>query len=182
MSTRIADILLHPVRLRIVLALGSDRLTTADLQRHMPEVAQATLYRQVAALVEAGLLEVVEQRQVRGGVERTYALVPSAAAIDPTEVAAMTSEEHMSGFVTFVGALIGAFGRYLDDPGADLTEDSVGYRQAAIWVDDTERTTLVSELATALAPYLAHEPRAGRERVLLNTILIPDVTAASAEE
>ena len=181
MSTRTADILLHPVRLRIVLALGSDHLTTADLQRHLPDVAQATLYRQVAALVDAGLLEVVDERQVRGGVERTYALVASAAAIDPAEAVAMTSEEHLSGFVTFVGALIGAFGRYLADPATNLAEDSVGYRQAAIWVDDAERTMLVSELAAILAPFLVHEPRAGRERVLLNTILIPDVTAVSAE-
>ena len=182
MSTRTADILLHPVRLRIVLALGSDHLTTADLQRHLPDVAQATLYRQVATLVDAGLLEVVDERQVRGGVERTYALVHSAASIEPAEVATMTSEEHMSGFVTFVGTLIGAFGRYLTDPRANLAEDSVGYRQAAIWVDDAERTRLVGELAAVLARYLAHEPRAGRERVLLNTILIPDVTATSAEE
>ena len=51
------ELVLHPVRLRIVQAfLGTPSLTTAQLRERLPDVPAATLYRQVATLVEGGLL------------------------------------------------------------------------------------------------------------------------------
>ena len=116
MSQTRAEILLHPVRLRIVLAFGAERLTTAQLSHRLPDVAHATLYRQVAALAEAGMLEVVSERRVRGGVERTYVLAADAATLGPVDASGMSKDELLSGFVVFAGTLIDAFGRYLEDP------------------------------------------------------------------
>ncbi len=54
-----ADLLLHPVRLRIVQAFLGDRaLTTTELQAELPDVPAASLYRQVARLVDGGVLGV----------------------------------------------------------------------------------------------------------------------------
>ena len=53
MTSSAAAVLLHPVRLRIVLAMGDEQLTTAEIAQHLPDVAQATLYRQVAVLADA---------------------------------------------------------------------------------------------------------------------------------
>jgi DNA-binding transcriptional ArsR family regulator len=177
MSETRAEILLHPVRLRIVLAFGADRLTTAELAERMPDVAHATLYRQVATLAEAGILEVVAERRIRGGVERTYALVADASSLGPGDVAVMDRDALLSGFVVFTGTLVGALSRYLDDPAATPAGDPVGYRQAGIWLDDTERSELLERLRSAVVPYLQNRPTADRERLLLNTILIPDRSA-----
>lgn len=177
MSQTRAEILLHPVRLRIVLAFGAERLTTAQLAHRLPDVAHATLYRQVAALAEAGMLEVVDERRVRGGVERTYALTAEGATLGPDDVSGMGKDELLSGFVVFAGTLIDAFGRYLDDPAAKPGEDPVGYRQAGVWLDEAERVELLERLRAAVAPYLENEPTDERERLLLNTILIPDPAA-----
>ena len=49
-----SDILLHPVRLRIVLAVANDEITTADLAERLPDVATATLYRHIATLLDKG--------------------------------------------------------------------------------------------------------------------------------
>ena len=70
-----ADLLLHPVRLRIVQAFLGDRaLTTSDLAAELADVPAASLYRHVARLVDAGVLAVVAERRVRGALERTYVL------------------------------------------------------------------------------------------------------------
>jgi DNA-binding transcriptional ArsR family regulator len=169
-----AEILLHPNRLRIVLAFGAEHLTTAEVADRLPDIAQATLYRQVATLADAGLLEVVNERRIRGGVERTYALASDAARLGPEDASAMSNDELLRGFVVFAGTLIDALGRYLDDPAAKPGEDPVGYRQAAIWLDDAERAELFERLRSAVGPYLENEPTEDRERLLLNTILIPD--------
>lgn len=174
MSESAAEILLHPVRLRIVLAFGSEQLTTAQVAARLPDVAHATLYRHVGTLAEAGVLDVVAERQVRGGIERTYALVANAVKLGPDQATAMSKDELLRGFVVFAGAMIEAFERYLEHPSADLREDPVAFRQAAIWLNDTERADLVERLRDAFTPYLENEPTQDRERLLVNTVLIPD--------
>jgi Fe2+ or Zn2+ uptake regulation protein len=61
--------------MRVVLALGADDLTTKQLRKRMPEVAQASLYRAIARLVDAGVIAVVERRQRGGAMERVYRAV-----------------------------------------------------------------------------------------------------------
>jgi hypothetical protein len=68
-------------------------------------VAPATLYRQVARLVDAGVLAVVSERRVRGATERTYVLRVSAANISLDEIEAMSAEDHRQAFMSFVAAL-----------------------------------------------------------------------------
>lgn len=72
--------LLHPVRMRVVLALGSDDLTTKQLRKRLPDVAQASLYRAIARLVDAGIVAVVERRQRGGAMERVYRAVKAPDA------------------------------------------------------------------------------------------------------
>lgn len=178
MSPTKADILLHPVRLRIVLALSSDRqMTTAQLADYLPDVAHATLYRHVAMLADAGLLETVAERRVRGGVERTYALASGAGYLGPEDVAAMSTDEQVRGFTVFAGLLIDGFSRYVSDGRAQPVADLVGYRQFPLWLDETEGRELVERLRSAIGPFLENDARPGRERVLLSTILFPDLGA-----
>src|ERR1700685_3764438 len=102
-----ANLLLHPVRLRIMKAfLGERRLTTAQLAAELDDVPAGSLYRHVALLTRAGVLQVVGERQVRGAVERTYALAPSAARIGSGEAAPMTAQEHTQAFMAYVAGML----------------------------------------------------------------------------
>jgi hypothetical protein len=58
--------------MRVVLALGSENLTTKQLRKRLPDVAQASLYRAIARLVDVGIVAVVEHRQRGGAMERVY--------------------------------------------------------------------------------------------------------------
>jgi Bacterial regulatory protein, arsR family. len=67
-----SEILLHPVRLRIVQAFLGDRaLTTSQLAAELDDVPAASLYRHVALLSDAGVLRVAAERRIRGSLERT---------------------------------------------------------------------------------------------------------------
>ena len=83
----------------------------------------------------------------------------------------------LAGFVTFVGALVEAFGRYLDDEASEPAFDPVGYRQAALWLTDTETTDLVESLVAVIEPYQVNKRSPERRRILLNSIVIPDASA-----
>jgi hypothetical protein len=169
-----ADLLLHPVRLRIVQSFLGDRaLTTSQLRSELPDVPAASLYRHVALLVNGGVLSVVAERRVRGAVERTYVLRTAAARISMDEVAKMTPDEHRQAFLAFVAGLIGDFDRYFAREDVDPVRDGGSYNVAGMWLDDTELLEFGRELLTVIQPRLANAPRPGRKRRILATVLIP---------
>ncbi|MGD0452965.1 MAG: helix-turn-helix domain-containing protein [Solirubrobacteraceae bacterium] len=169
-----ADLLLHPVRLRILQAFLGDRaLTTADLRAELPDVSPASLYRHVARLVDAGVLSVVAERRVRGAVERTYVLRVAAATVNLDELAKMSREDHRQMFMAFVAGLLGDFDRYLSREDVDLLRDGVSFGMSGVWLDDAELAELRRELARVIQPRLANAPRSRRRRRILGSVLLP---------
>ena len=168
-----ADLLLHPVRLRIVKALMGDRtLTTSQLAAELPDVPVASVYRHVARLATAGVLQTVAECRVRGAVERTYGLLPVAARIGPEEAAAMSLDEHARAFMAYVAGLLADFDRYLaGDP--DPVRDGADYRVGALWLADAEYADFLRDLARVVQPRLANIPTSGRRRRLVYSVVLP---------
>jgi hypothetical protein len=169
-----ADLLLHPVRLRVVKAfLGDRELTTAQLAGELGDVPLGSLYRHVATLAGAGVLRVVSERRVRGAVERTYVLRPAAAQMQPEEVATMTPDDHARAFIAFVAGMLADFDNYVFSDGFDPIADRATYRIAAIWLTDAEYVRFLRELVALALPLLSNEPRKGRRRRLFYQVLMP---------
>jgi len=174
MSELPADLLLHPVRLRIVQAMAGRPMTATEVKNLLGDVAQATLYRHLRQLKEGGLLEVVDERQVRGGVERTYQVVTEAVSLGADDLAGADRDDHFRYFTTFVGTLLTDYASYLGAGPIDLAADRVGFRQVPLWLSDEELDQLVEEIGTALRSRLDYAPGPGRRRRLLNSIVMPD--------
>ncbi len=169
-----ADLLLHPIRLRIVRAFLGDRaLTTSDLRDELSDIAPTTLYRHMTRLVAGGVLTVVAERRIRGAVERTYVLRMSAASLGLDHVEAMSVEDHRQAFMAYIAGLLGDFDRYLARGDVNLLRDQVGYSLAAMWLDDAEFAELRRELARVLQPRLANPPTPGRTRRIYARVLLP---------
>jgi hypothetical protein len=169
-----ADLLLHPVRLRIVKAFLGDRaLTTTQLAAELDDVPAGSLYRHIALLTKAGVLQVVAERRVRGAVERTYTLRLYAAQIQPGEVAAMTLDEHAQAFMAYVAGLLADFDRYLEVGVPDPVRDGAAYRVAAMWLTEAEFADFVRDLQALAQPRLANAPGKGRSRRMLYSVLLP---------
>ena len=174
-----AELLLHPVRLRIVQAFLGDRaLTTSQLRQELEDVPSASLYRHVARLVDAGVLSVVAQRRVRGAVERTYVLRPSADSISVDHLATMSADEHRQMFFAFLAGLIGDFDRYLAREEMDLLKDGVSYRLFALWLDDNEVAELARDWIRVFQPRLVNAPSPGRTRRIVATVTLPGAEGA----
>ena len=168
------ELLLHPVRMRIVHAMsGGVTRTTSDMLARLPDVSKATVYRHVSLLAEAGVLEVVSEQRVHGAVERRYRLYRPRAVIDPDAAASMTLEEHRHGFAAAMAALVAEFNTYLDQGHADPTADKVGYRQIPLWLSQEERAELISQIHTILLSHMDNQPGPDRRLHLLSPILFP---------
>jgi DNA-binding transcriptional ArsR family regulator len=174
MSELMGDLLLHPIRLRIVQALVGQPMTAGELKNVLGDVAQATLYRHIKALEAGHLIEIIAERPIRGTVERTYGVVEEAVSLSADDLADAGIDDHFRFFATFVGTLLADFAAYLGAEPADLRSDGVGYRQAALWLSDEEFDELMAELRSAVQRRIGSEPTPQRRRRLLTTIVMPD--------
>lgn len=180
--TRTRDLLLHPVRLRIIQALAGRPMRPLELKEHLGDVSQASLYRHLGQLESGGLIEIVGERPVRGGVERTYAVVADAVALGPAELEDADAEDHLRFFATFVGALLSDFAAYLETSELDFVADRVGYRQVPLWLTDTEFDEMAGAMSEIVQARLGNEPSPSRRRRLLTTIVLPDDRATEGEQ
>ena len=169
-----ADLLLHPVRLRIVKAFLGDRaLTTSQLAAELDDVPAGSLYRHIARLTKAGVLQVVAERRVRGAVERTYTMRLPAAQVQPDEARAMTLDEHAQAFTAYIAGLLADFDRYVASAPADPVGDGATYRVAGLWLTDEEVLSLARDFREMMEPRLANAPGKGRRRRMLYTVFLP---------
>lgn len=169
-----AELLLHPVRLRIVQTmLGRDELTTRELAAKLTDVAAATLYRHVAALVDGGVLEVVAERRVRGTVERSLRVRTEVASVDPDDLA-LDDLTLRAGFLAYLASLASAFDTYLTAPRGTLEADLVGFRQNAVIATDEEWNSVLATVRAAVTPLAtrASVPVEARRR-LFATVSLP---------
>ena len=168
------DLLLHPIRIRIIQALlDGSALTTKQLKLQLTDVPSASLYRHVAMLADAGVLVVTGERPVRGTVERRYALHLPSAAVGPAEARALSLDDHRRAFTAYAAALLADFDRYLDGADADPVGDGVSFTQMTLWLSDDELATLRRKLAELLVPLSAHRPGKDRTKRILSTVLMP---------
>ncbi len=177
-----ADLLLHPVRLRIVQAMIGRPMTASDVKNLLGDVAQATLYRHLKQLHEGGLLEIIDERRVRGAVERTYRVVTETVSLGADDLVGVDADDHFRYFATFVGTLLSDYASYLQTDRIDLAADRVGFRQVPLWLSDEELDELVEELGSVLESRLDRLPGNGRRRRLISTVVMPDDRSNAPEK
>ena len=169
-----ADVLLHPVRLRIVQALLPERqLTAQEIGKHLGDVPQATLYRHINKLLDAGIIEVTHERPVGGAIERVYVVSQGQAVIGEDGIAHATPEDHHRFFSAFCFSLMSQFAEYVERDEIDLARDRVGYRTLSLYLSDAEIDELMQQVRNLFQKALAHPPTPERRRRQISIISIP---------
>ena len=103
---------------------GEREMTTSDLRARLADVPKSSVYRHVALLAAAGMLEVVDEQRAHGAVECRYRLQQARAVIDQQTARFDDAlNEHRRLFAAAVAGLVSEFSAYLDSDGADPTAD-----------------------------------------------------------
>ncbi len=169
------NLLLHPVRMRILLATGVHRATAQQLADELPDIPQATLYRNIKALTAAGMLVVVQERRVHNTIEKTYALAPEGTFLTVEDLKNAQPADYIRMFTQFLGQLEGYFVRYIDQGNVDLARDHLLFQAVPLYLSDEETQTLGQALRDTLLPYVKNEPSPQRRHYVLGLINLVDV-------
>jgi DNA-binding transcriptional ArsR family regulator len=177
------DLVLHPIRMRIIMAMAGRQMTAQQVAEALGDVPPATLYRHINRLAKAGLLAVVEERRVRGTVEKVYALKAQDPNAVTKELSKASRDEHLHYFTTFIATLLDDYSRYLKKPGRiDLAADGVGYHKLPLELTDQEFAAMAAGINAAIIPYLKNEHAPDRKRRIFVTVVMPDVQMTTVRE
>lgn len=177
MAEKKADIILHPIRMRIIQCLVTGgEMTSYQLQEELKDIPQATLYRHIKKMKDAGVLAVADERPHRGALEKVYMLPEHAANITKEDLENASPEDHLAYFINFAAHLIGEYGRYVQQPTFDLVQDGVSYRQIQLFLSDEENMELILAIREQLMKYKDNKPGENRRKRLISNIVHPEAS------
>ncbi len=161
------DLILHPIRMRILMALVDQSLTPGQIAADLTDVPLTSLYRHLNTLVNAGILAIVEERPVRGTVEKVYQLVEGAGRLTPEEMAALSNEDHMRYFMVFLSSLIQDFSKILGKAdGRAISSQDVFYSKVPVMLTESERYALSEQVQALISPYIGRTDDDSRKRYI----------------
>ncbi|HEY3416202.1 MAG TPA: helix-turn-helix domain-containing protein [Armatimonadota bacterium] len=182
MNTAKENLLLHPLRLRILLAVGGREVTAQQIAGELPDVPQATLYRHINLLAAGGMLVAVRERRVHNTIEKTYALPPVGAMLSVEDLKNAKPEDHIRLFTQYLGQLLGYYVRYVQRGDVDFIRDNVLFQMAPVYLSEAEGQELGRAFNAALVPYIQNEPSPERRRSVIGLMALPDVGRGNGPE
>jgi len=158
------EMVIHPVRLRILQSLVAGPQTTKQIAERLADVPKSSLYRHLRLLLDSGFVAVAKVRLVHGIQEKAYRL-SRPTRLGPDEIAGVSAEDHFRYFTTYMMVLLRGFSRYLSTSSEpNFVKDRVGYSDASFWATDEEFDGFSSKINEALLPLLGNEAAEGRHR------------------
>lgn len=155
------DVIMNPVRQRIIqYFILHEKGTSAEIHGELSDIPKASLYRHIKILLDAGCIEVVEEKQVRGTIEKTYALVQNPIGEDPTM-------EDVSGLIySTLMSIQTSFVKYFsreDVDAAKAQQDMIMLQASTLMMNDEEFMEFLKKMGEIIAPYVANQPGEGRK-------------------
>ncbi|WP_159457859.1 helix-turn-helix domain-containing protein [Virgibacillus dakarensis] len=170
-----ADLLLHPVRMRIVQQLLLNKsLTIAQLVEILGDVPQATLYRHINLLLEANLIEVIETKKVKGTEERKFSVKIDNLQIPESEIETTSREDHIRHFSVFHSNLLQLATSYLADTSPEqYKKEGFSYAYTPLHLSDEEFHELTQSIQQAIEKVIHNQLTPARTTRIFASMFIP---------
>ena len=162
------QVALHPVRMKILSYLFAGSSTPQQIHKDLPEIAPATLYRHIKALLDARLIEVEQENQKRGAIEVTYRLSRATSQPEPS------SDELKKLFNVYLAGMLNSFDRFV---GSEQQSESNrhGFSKAIFYATPNQLYEFQKKVLEAITPLLKPSSQPHQMAYELSTILLPVV-------
>ena len=164
MDSKTLDYISNPLTCRLLVQIDKRGQATAkELAAICPDIPQTSLYRYLSRMLSDGALKVVQERRVRGMIERVFA-VNVALEIEEKDLAGDdVAARYFSLFTRFSLGLVREFLEYTEQDGIDVANDGSGFWLTPLCLDDAELDDLATQMQALVNQHLAKEPREGRK-------------------
>ena len=174
MNDRLMECFANPIKCRLLTDVAAQgRATAGMLAEGNRGVPQATLYRYLRKMVDDGILEVVEERQVRNVREKVYGVAVDFEAEIGRITDGNSGEGYLGLFQQFCNGLADEFRAYAESYGIDIKNDGSGFRVSPFYATTDELEELSRSIQELIKPYAENGPAPGRRMRNVATIFTP---------
>lgn len=174
MEQKVMDCFTNPIKCKLLLELYSaGKATAKQLAEIYNDIPQATLYRYLKRMTNDGILKVVEENQVRGTIEKTYAVAVELNSSEQELVGENAGDAYMQMFMQYVFGFIKQFQEYCKNPGINISKDQSGFSLAPIYANDEELASAMAEYAKIVQRLYKNQPAPDRKLRTLGLIISP---------
>lgn len=174
MTDKLMDCIANPVKCKLLLEIHSQGKATAKhLADTYHDIPQATLYRHLKKMLSDGILQVVEETQVRGTVEKTYSLAYDICSNMETMVEENSAELYMQYFMQYILGFAKQFQKYCQSPNINIKKDMTGFSLSPLYLSDDELTSLVTDISQIISTVKNNEPDSTRKLRTIGVIVSP---------
>lgn len=174
MTDKIMECITNPVKCKLLLEIYSQGQTTAkQLSDTFSDIPQATLYRNLKKMLSDGILKVIEENQIRGTVEKTYALAFNLNNNFETILAENSGTLYMQVFMQYFLGFAKQFQEYCKSPNINIKEDMSGFSLSHIYLSDEELTELMKGISQIIHAAEKNEPKTERKLRTIGLIVSP---------
>lgn len=171
MSENITECFTNPIKCKLLLEIyNKGQATAKQLAETHRDITHATLYRYLKKMTADGVLKVVEENQIRGTVERVYAVADDFMMDTSKMVEENNGQAYMMLFTQFVMGLTEEFRAYTSRPDINLLQDGSGFTVAPIYATREELVEALTEMGKIIQSLLGNEKTP--ERYLHNIAII----------
>jgi DNA-binding transcriptional ArsR family regulator len=176
MENNLFDLLVHPIRLRIVTAMSNDQMTSKEIAEALPDIPQTTLYRHINALIEGGLLEIVEEIPQRGTVERVLGF-KTQPSLQPEDLIGLSKDKLKDTFTlimyTLLNEALGTLDKFPEDQEIDLLRAGFQFSECQLNLTDEEYNQMNQKILQIMVEAMNHKPAPERKRRIFSYMFIP---------
>lgn len=167
---------MHPVQSKLFMEVHTRGETTAgDLAQALPDIPQATLYRHLGKMVEAGVLKIADQRKKRALFEKVYAVGIDFNADLNALLEQNRGDVYAALFFQFMMVFYQEFQAYAHREGIDIAKDGSGFSMGPIIATNEELAQTMTEIGALIEKLRnnALTPGSGRRMHTIGLIVSP---------
>lgn len=148
MSKDIYDVMMNSIRMRIIQAAAAKKsMSATEICDKINDVPRTTLYRHINILLDANVLRVIEEKKIRGSVERILALnIDEIAKHNTIE----NAPQQAFGFLMNTYS---KFEKYFNKENFTPANTKIFFNNTVMMMDDQEFDKFLSELQALLLKY-----------------------------
>lgn len=167
MNKKMIDVIMNPVRQRIIQYLIlNQKGSVNEISKELFDIPRPSLYRHIRLLLETNIIEIIEEKAIRGTVKKIYGLVKhSPDEFSRKDISLLIQNSLIS--------ILSSFVRYFEQEDSDPMKDMLSLSTSTLLLSDEEYLDMMKRIGQIYNEVIYNKPQENRKPRCITIISSP---------